>query len=58
VLVRLRPEWDRRTARAAAHATFGLLNSTPHSARLSQSAMGGLLEDLALAALSRPTPVP
>ncbi len=51
VLVRLRPAWDRRTARAAAHATFGLLNSTPHSARLSQAAMAGLLEELALAAL-------
>jgi hypothetical protein len=58
VLVRLRADWDRRTARAAAHAAFGLLNSTPHSARLSQGAMAGLLEDLALAALSAPAPVP
>jgi AcrR family transcriptional regulator len=52
VLVQVRPGWDRRTARAAAHATFGLLNSTPHSARLSQAAMADLLEGLALAALS------
>jgi AcrR family transcriptional regulator len=51
VLVTLRPGWDRRTARAAAHATFGLLNSTPHSARLSHQAMAELLEELALAAL-------
>jgi AcrR family transcriptional regulator len=52
VLVKVRPDWDRRTARAAAHATFGLLNSTPHSARLSQTAMADLLETLALAALT------
>jgi AcrR family transcriptional regulator len=58
VLVQVRPAWDRRTARAAAHATFGLLNSTPHSARLSQASMADLLEELALAALSSPTPVP
>jgi AcrR family transcriptional regulator len=52
VLVRCRRAWDRRTARAAAHAVFGLLNSTPHSARLSQAAMAELLEQLALAALT------
>jgi AcrR family transcriptional regulator len=52
VLMKLRPAWDRRTARAAAHATFGLLNSTPHSARLSPTGMAELLEELALAALS------
>lgn len=52
VLVQVRPSWDRRTARAAAHATFGLLNSTPHSARLSRAAMADLLEDLALTALA------
>jgi AcrR family transcriptional regulator len=56
VLLRLRPDWDRRTARAAAHAAFGLLNSTPHSARLNRAAMAELLEQLALAALSSPTP--
>jgi len=55
VLVEVRPAWDRRTARAAAHAVFGLLNSTPHSARLSQSAMAHLLEDLARAALTAPS---
>ena len=51
VLLRLRPDWDRRTARAAAHAVFGLLNSTPHSARLNRTAMADLLEQLAMAAL-------
>jgi hypothetical protein len=56
VLVSLRPDWDRRTARAAAHAMFGLLNSTPHSARLSQAAMAGLLEELAVSALSAGQP--
>jgi AcrR family transcriptional regulator len=54
VLVAVRTGWDRRTARAAAHAMFGLLNSTPHSARLSQGAMADLLEELALAALTLP----
>lgn len=57
VLVAVNPHWDRPTARAAAHAVFGLLNSTPHSARLSRGAMAELLEELALAAVTaRGTP--
>ncbi|MGH3365700.1 MAG: SACE_7040 family transcriptional regulator [Nocardioidaceae bacterium] len=52
VLVAVNSDWDRRTARAAAHAVFGLLNSTPHSARLSRGAMAELLEELALAAVT------
>lgn len=45
------------SARAAVHATFGLINSTPHSARLSRPAMTGLLRAMALAALAQaPSP--
>jgi len=51
VLRRLRPELDRPTARASCQAAFGLLNSTPHSARLSEHRMRTLLEQMALAAL-------
>jgi AcrR family transcriptional regulator len=50
----LRPELDRRTARAAVQAAFGLLNSTPHSARIGPSAMAMLLEEMARAALLGP----
>ena len=39
-------------ARAMAHAAFGLLNSTPHSALLSEAQMRSLLEQMALGALS------
>lgn len=38
-------------ARAMAHAAFGLLNSTPHSALLSEREMRDLLEQMALAAI-------
>jgi len=38
-------------ARAMAHAVFGLLNSTPHSALLSEEQMRSMLEEMALAAL-------
>ncbi len=51
VVRRLRSDLDRPTARAAVQAVFGLLNSTPHSARLSEQAMRDLLESLALSAL-------
>ncbi|WP_370617089.1 TetR/AcrR family transcriptional regulator [Mumia sp. Pv 4-285] len=47
----LRPELDQRTARAAVQATFGLLNSTPHSARISTDAMAELLTQMARRAL-------
>ncbi|MGC8470780.1 MAG: TetR/AcrR family transcriptional regulator [Acidimicrobiales bacterium] len=36
---------------AAAHAGFGLMNSTPHSARLPDDAMRALLREMAAAAL-------
>ncbi|MFD1824336.1 MULTISPECIES: TetR/AcrR family transcriptional regulator [Mumia] len=51
VLRALRPELDQRTARAAVQATFGLLNSTPHSARISEDAMTELLTQMARRAL-------
>ena len=43
----LRPELDHATARAAVQATFGLLNSTPHSARIKPAAMRALLIEMA-----------
>ncbi|WP_311836305.1 TetR/AcrR family transcriptional regulator [Cellulomonas fimi] len=52
VLARLRPDTDPAELRIRAHATFGLLNSTPHSARsLPRRRVGALLEEMALAAL-------
>jgi len=51
VLCRRSPGLDAQQARAAAHAAFGLINSTPHSARLDRSEMTGLLRSMALAAL-------
>jgi AcrR family transcriptional regulator len=51
----LRPELDsindRGTARAAVQATFGLLNSTPHSARIKPTEMRTLLVRMAHDAL-------
>ena len=47
----LRPELDVRAARAAAQAVFGLINSTPHSARVGRDVMQRLLTEMALAAL-------
>lgn len=41
-----------RQARVMAHAAFGLLNSTPHSAMLTDPEMRALLEQMALRALS------
>ncbi|MFD7655046.1 TetR/AcrR family transcriptional regulator [Actinosynnema sp. NPDC059797] len=46
------PEVDEPTARAAAHAVFGLINSTPHSAHLDREQMAKLLSRMALASLS------
>ena len=43
---------DRATIRAAVQATFGLLNSTPHSARIRPPAMRALLVDMARRALA------
>jgi AcrR family transcriptional regulator len=45
------PELPRARALAAVHATFGLINSTPHSARLPRAAMLTLLTDMARSAL-------
>src|SRR6201996_4104243 len=54
VLLQLRSDADEPTARAAAHAVFGLINSTPHSALLNTATMAALLERMAAAALTTP----
>jgi AcrR family transcriptional regulator len=46
------PGFDEPTARAAAHAVFGLINSTPHSAHLDRDQMAALLSRMALASLT------
>ncbi|MDA0565133.1 TetR/AcrR family transcriptional regulator [Streptomonospora sp. S1-112] len=52
VLARLRPGAGAPVLRAAVHAAFGLLNSTPHSAgELPPERMGALLLEMATAAL-------
>ena len=51
VLARLRPEEGTAASRARAHAVFGLVNSTPHSAgRLSRERTAALLAAMAEAA--------
>ncbi|WP_448624743.1 SACE_7040 family transcriptional regulator [Geodermatophilus sp. URMC 64] len=51
VLARLHPAADAATCRARAHAVFGLINSTPHSAgRLGRPAMAALLTEMAWSA--------
>jgi AcrR family transcriptional regulator len=51
VLARLHPGADPLVCRARAHAVFGLINSTPHSAgRIGRPAMAALLADMAWAA--------
>ena len=52
-LVGERPQMSPERARASAHAVFGLINSTPHSARLSRPDMAGLLRAMALSALAK-----
>lgn len=47
----LDPARDLDTARAMAHAAFGLINSTPHSALLPDEQMRGVLTSMALGAL-------
>lgn len=42
---------EEASARSAAHAVFGLINSTPHSARLNRNDMAALLQRMAIAAL-------
>jgi AcrR family transcriptional regulator len=44
---------DEPTARAAAHAVFGLINSTPHSRHLGRAGMATMLREMALGALAR-----
>lgn len=51
VLRGLRDDLDAAQARAVVQATFGLLNSTPHSARISARAMRDLLGPMARSAL-------
>jgi hypothetical protein len=46
------PRLTRRQAEAAAHAVFGLLNSTPHSARIPAPRMRDLLQTMAAASLA------
>jgi AcrR family transcriptional regulator len=51
VIARLHPEDSTAACRARAHAVFGLINSTPHSAgRLARPAMAALLTEMAVAA--------
>jgi AcrR family transcriptional regulator len=47
------PTIDEPTARAAAHAVFGLINSTPHSRHLGRAGMATMLREMALGALAR-----
>ena len=47
------PGVDERTARAAVHATFGLINSTPFSSTLPRDAMIVLLSAMSSSALGR-----
>lgn len=42
---------DDATALACAHAVFGLINSTPHSARIDRDSMGDLLRRMAMSAI-------
>jgi AcrR family transcriptional regulator len=54
VLARLHPDDGAAACRARAHAVFGLINSTPHSAgRLPRTAMAALLAEMAEAAATR-----
>lgn len=56
---RLHPGTALDRARATAHVTFGLLNSTPHSGLLPEEDMRELLSSMALAALGvEPAVVP
>jgi hypothetical protein len=46
------PDLAEPAARAAAHAVFGLINSTPHSRYLGRDGMATMLRDMALGALT------
>jgi AcrR family transcriptional regulator len=47
-----RPGLPEPTARAAAHAVFGLINSTPHSRHLGRDGMASVLREMAVGALT------
>jgi len=49
------PVLGEPAARAAAHAVFGLINSTPHSRHLGRDGMATMLRDMALGALANST---
>ena len=51
LLQQVHPDLPDAAARATAHATFGLINSTPHSLRLPLEEMRALLTSMALRAL-------
>ena len=51
-LVEVWPDLAPVAARAAAHAAFGLINSTPHSNRMSRPEMSQLLQSMAQSALA------
>lgn len=46
------PELDEPTARTAAHAAFGLINSTPHSRHLGRDRMATMLREMTAGALA------
>ncbi|MCW4353644.1 TetR/AcrR family transcriptional regulator [Hoyosella sp. YIM 151337] len=52
VLMELTPSLDAVSARTKAHAVFGLINSTPHSARASAARTREILRNMARAALA------
>ena len=52
-LLREHPDLPSDEARAMVHAAFGLINSTPHSAKIDTTQMGFLLRGMALRALSK-----
>ena len=52
VLGRLRPDEERAALRTRAHATFGLINSTPHSGGGGSRGTRAILERMAAAALA------
>lgn len=54
LLMELHPERGLDEVRAMAHATFGLINSTPHSGLLPDDKLRELLRAMALAALRTP----
>lgn len=51
LLVQVRPGLTPPAAKAVTHATFGLINSTPHSSRLPLEEMRAMLMGMALRAL-------